>query len=66
MNVNADSATLCTSTIGLWRNQRSGMRPPASKSTTATPSSSRKSPVPCNGQTAPVNPASPAKAPMTE
>ena len=64
--VSADSATLCTSSIGLWRNQRSEMRPPASNSTTATPSSSKNRPVPCSGQAAPVKPARPAKAPTAE
>ena len=57
---------LCTSTIGLWRNQRSGMRPPASNSTVAIASSSRKSPVPCSGHTAPLNPAKPAIPPTSE
>jgi hypothetical protein len=66
MKLSVDSARLCTSTIGLWRNQRSGMRPPASNSTTATPSSSKNRLVPCSGHTAPVKPASPAKAPITE
>ena len=53
------SSRLCTSTIGLWRNQRSGRRPPASNSTIATPSSSRNRLMPCSGQIAPSKPAKP-------
>ena len=64
--VSSDSSTLCSSTIGLWRNQRSAMRPPDSNSTTATPSSSRNSVTPCKGQAAPEKPSRPASVPTME
>ena len=64
--VSADSSTLCTSTIGLWRNQRSGMRPPHSNKMSEMPNSSRNRPIPCSGQSTPLKPAKPATVPTSE